>query len=183
MGTVVFLRKVITLWTIINVKNEGIDSRNRQPLQAVMSDPNDHRLCYIQQFGDMCLNMAGRQGKRIRQLSNDTATAIHHTCYGLVDLTRHLLEKSYDYVCLAEFSTDRLEKSFGKLRQGSGGAYFINAQQVTEKLRISQAKLQLMLNCDFNIIPESIKHECPECNYSMDEVACNVFDTQPELEK
>ena len=145
MGTVVFLRKVITWWTIINVKNKRIDSRNRQPLQAVMSDPNDHRLCYIQQFGDMCSYMAGRQGKRIRQLSNDTATAIHHTCYGLVDPTRHLLEKSYDYVCLAEFSTDRLEKSFGKLRQGSGGAYFINAQQVTEKLRISQAQLQLTL--------------------------------------
>ena len=107
-GTVVFLRKVFTWWTIINVKKKGIDSRNRQPLQAVMSDPNDHRLCYIQQLGDMCLNMAGRQGKRIRQLSNDTATAINHTCYGLVDLTRHLLlERSYDYVCLAEFSMHR----------------------------------------------------------------------------
>ena len=88
--------------------------------------------------------MAGRQGERIRQLSNDTASVIHHTCYGLVDLTRHLLvEKSY-YICLAEFSKDRLEKSFGKLRQGSGGAYFINAQQVTEKFSITQAKLQLM---------------------------------------
>ena len=138
-GTGVFLRKVITWWRIVNVKNKGIESRNCQLLQAVMSDPNDHRLCYIHQFGDMWLNMAGRQGKRIRQLSNDTASAIHHTCYGLVDLTRHLLhQKSYDYVCLAEFSTDRLEKSFGKLRIGSGGIYFINAQQVTEKLHISQ---------------------------------------------
>ena len=124
-----------------------------------MSDPIDHKFCYIQEFGDMCLNIAGRQGKRIRQLSNDTA--IHHTCYGLLVLTRHLLlEKSYDYVCLAELFTERLEKSFCKLRQGSGGAYFINAQQVTEKLCISQTKLQLMLNCDFNITPESIKHEC-----------------------
>ena len=43
-GTVVFLRKVITWWTIINVKNKGTDSRNCQPLQAVMSDRNDHRL-------------------------------------------------------------------------------------------------------------------------------------------
>ena len=101
-----------------------------------------------------------------------------------MDLTKHLLlEKSYDYVCLAVFSTDRLEKSFGKLRQGSGGENLINAQQVTEKLRISQAKLQLMLNSDYNITPESIKHECPGYNYSTDEVACNVFNTLPELEK
>lgn len=183
-GTVIFLRKVIKCWTIINVKNKGIDVRNRQPLQAVMSDPNDERLSYIQQFGEMCLKMAGRQGNRIRQLSKDTAAAIHHTCFGLVDLTRHLLtEESYDYVCLAEFSTDRLEKSFGKLRQGSGGAYFINAQQITEKLRINHAKLQLKLNCDYNITSESIKHQCADCNYSMDEAAFTVFDTLPELEE
>ena len=185
----VFLRKVITWWTIINVKNKGIDSRNRQPLQAVMSDPNDHRLCYIQQFGDMCLNMAGRQSKRIRQLSNYTASAIHHTYYGLHGGSDKASPswKSYDYVCLAEFSTDTETDWKNHLvscvRQGSGGAYFINAQQVTEKLRICQAKLHLMLNCDFNITPVSIKHEFPNCNYSMDEVACNVIDTLPELEK
>ena len=52
-----------------------------------------------------------------------------------------LLQEDYEYVCLGEFSTDVIEKAFGKLRQATGGSYFITAQQVTEKLRIKQAKL------------------------------------------
>ena len=64
----------------------------------------------------MFLNMAGRQGKRLRHLTNDTATAIQHTCNGLVELTRHILiDESFDYVCMAEFSTVKLEKSYDKV--------------------------------------------------------------------
>ena len=48
---------------------------------------------------------------------------------GLVALTKYLIDvEGYQYVCLGEFSTDPLQKLFGKLRQGSGGTYFINAQ-------------------------------------------------------
>ena len=107
----------------------------------------DERLNYLQEFGDMCFKMSGKQGKRNKQLSKDTAVSMHHTCYGLVDLAKHLLqEENYEYVCLGMFSTDSLEKAFSKLRQGSGGTYFINVQQVTEKLRIQKAKLQITLD-------------------------------------
>ena len=76
-----------------------MDLRMRQPLQAVMSDPNDVRLDYIIEFGEMCLKMAGKQGKRDQQLSKDTAVCIHQTCYGIVDLTKHLLQvEKYEYV-------------------------------------------------------------------------------------
>ena len=93
----------------------------------------DERLKYLQEFGDMCFKMSGKQGKRNKQLSKDTAVSMHLTCYGLVDLAKHLLqEENYEYVCLGMFSTDPLEKAFSKLRKGSGGTYFINAQQVTE---------------------------------------------------
>ena len=91
--------------------------------------------------------MGGRQGKREKQLSNDTAACIHHTCCGIVDLAKHLLiDDGYDYVCLGEFTTDPLEKAFSKFHQGSGGAYFIKVQQVSEKFRIQKAKLQVTLN-------------------------------------
>ena len=43
-GTVVFIRIVVKWWTILNVKNKGIDIRKRQTLQAVISDPEDSRL-------------------------------------------------------------------------------------------------------------------------------------------
>ena len=123
---------ILKWWTILNIRKKNLDLRSRQPLQAVIFDPDVSRLNYNVEFSRICLNMAGRQGKRLRQLTNDSATAIQHTCNGLVELTRHILiDDSFDYVCMAEFSTDKLEKAFSKLRQGSGITYFINARQVS----------------------------------------------------
>ena len=96
----------------------------------------------------------------IIRVSKDTAKAMYNTCFGIVDLTRHLIqEKGFKYVCLGQLTTDPLEKAFGKLRQGSGGTYFVNAQQVTEKLRIDRAKLQLTLNIDVGTA-EEVGHMC-----------------------
>ena len=80
-----------------------------------------------------------------------------------------------------QFSTDPLEKSFGKLKQGSGGIYFINAQQVAEKLRINKAKLQLMLNSNFDTSSIMCEHSCELCNYTLDEQASQIFDQLPNL--
>ena len=105
----------------------------------------------------MCLKMSGRQDKRERQLSKDTAVILFRTCNVIVELTKNLLlQEDYEYVCLGEFSTDVLVKAFGKLRQGSGGSYFITAQQVTEKIRIKQAKLQISLHCELHISAETV---------------------------
>ena len=157
--------------------------RKRQPLQAVMSQSTDPRLDTILQFGEMCLKMAGRQGKRDKQLSRDTAACIHQTCCGLVDLTRHLLEEEgYKYVCLGEFSTDPLEKAFSKLRQGSGGSYFINAQQVSEKIRIQKAKLQISLNSELADSSNPSSHQCDKCEYSLSHAESDLFDQLPSLE-
>ena len=42
---------------------------------------------------------------------------------------------------LGKFTTDPIERAFGKLRQGIGRIYFINTQQVMEKWNISKTKL------------------------------------------
>lgn len=182
-GTVKFLQTICHWWKILNVKRKGIDMRYNDALQAVISNPNDSRLKYIENFGEMCLRMAGKQGSRVRQLSKDTANSVHTTCMGLVELSKYLLEeKGYKYVCLGEFSTDPLEKAFSKFRQGSGGTYFINAQQITEKIRICRAKLQLKMNSD--LLPSTGKngHNCIDCSYSLDEKASESFDQLPDLE-
>ena len=46
-----------------------------------------------------------------KQLSQNTATAIHHTCNGIVSLCWHLLATSHKYVLLGQFLTDPLEKN------------------------------------------------------------------------
>ena len=49
----------------------------------------------------MCQAMAGKQGYRVRQLTKDTAQAMYNTCYGLAELSKHLIEeKGFKYVCL-----------------------------------------------------------------------------------
>ena len=127
--------------------------------------------------------MSGKQGKRNKQLSRDTAVSMHHTCCGLVDLTKHLLQvENYDYVCLGMFSIDPLEKAFSKLRQGSGGTYFINAQQVTEKLRIERTKLQITLNHEMADSSVVRSHQCDDCSFDLNSMESEVFDELPSLE-
>ena len=131
----------------------------------------------------MCRAMAAKQGHRVRQLSKDTATAIYKTSMGIVELARHFLDKrKYDYVCLGKFSIDPLEKTFGKFRQGSGGTYFLNAQQVTEKLRISNAKLQMKLNDNWESGLDKSEHLCDDSKYSLDEESSETFDNLSDFE-
>ena len=135
--TAVFIRVVVNWWNILNVKSIGVDVRFNNKLQAVVQDPLEERLNTILQFGEMALQMKSGQGKRYKQFTRDTAQAIHHTWCGIVSLCRSLLRVSHNYVLLGTFSTDPLEKEFGKLRQGSGGTYFITVQEIIEKVNIS----------------------------------------------
>ena len=76
------------------------------------------------------------------------------------------------------FTSDPLEKQFGKLRQGFGGTYFILVQQILEKFGI--AKTKLLLNLDWCIDGFSI-HSCDNCY--LDENKCNISHSLPDLEK
>ena len=118
----------MTWWKILNIKSLQTDKLHHDPVQAEIRSPNDTWLDFIIEFGKMALNMAGSQCNYKKQLSQNTATAIHHTCNGIVSLCRHLLATSHKYALLGQFSTDPLEKEFVKLHQGSGGTYFINVQ-------------------------------------------------------
>ena len=157
--------------------------RHNDPLQAVISDPNDSRLDIILEFGNMAKNMAGKQGQRVKQLSKDTSLALYHTCNGFVDLCRHLLNTNHEYDCPGKFTTDYLENEFGKLRQGSGGTYFISVQQVIEKLHIKQSSLLLSLNVNIEDFNVESGHECPACSYVLCEEGSEIFDNLSELEQ
>ena len=141
-------------------------------------DPEDPPLKTITEFGDMCKKMISLTGKRVKQLSRDTALALYPTCNGLVELSRHLLPTTHQYVALGKFTPDKLEKSFSKLRQGCGGTCFIIMQQILEKLNIQHAKL-LLRHTNMEKLPLETDHMCPQCSYTLDE---EVFDNLVELE-
>ena len=179
--TATFIQKVVNFWKIANVKKEGEDISSNDPFKGAIKDPEDQKLNYLLEFGDMCLKMISQPKKRVKQLTRDTALAIYQTCNGLVELARHLLSTTHVYVLFGKFSTDKLEKAYSKLRQGSGGTYFITAQQILEKLNILKANLLLRLT-EMEDLPDDSGHKCDSCNYKMDEQAAEVFDNLPELE-
>ena len=115
----------MTWWKILSVKSLQIDKLCNDPLQAEIRSSNDTRLDFIIEFGKIAFNMAGSQGNHKKQLSQNTATAIHHTCNGIFSLCLHLLATSNESVLLGQFSTDPFEKEFGKLHKRLGSTYFI----------------------------------------------------------
>ena len=154
-GTINFLEIILEFWNIVNVKNPYADIVLRDPLRATINSPDDEKLHKLYKISDLIEQM-GKKGykesgkivnKREKDLTKDTANAFAHTCRGLIAISKYLLtHKDYEYVMLGKFTSDHIEKEFGKLRQGSGGTYFITVQQVLEKVAISKTKLMLQLD-------------------------------------
>ena len=120
--------------------------------------------------------------RRIKSLTRDTGTSIWHTCYGLVEMCKYLLKNNFIYVMLGEFSTDFIEKTFNKFRQGSGGTYFITVQNVVEKLNIEKAKLLLELKVNVSDYTINNEHLCQKCGYFRSEESCDIVNQLLKLE-
>ena len=182
-GTVLFLKKFIKFWKIVNVKSPFEGVRLNDENRTVINTPDDPRLKFLLELADFAADHTGPQSKRWKQFTRDTGRALEHTCRAFVDLVNHLLANGWSYVMLGIFTTDWLEKVFGKLRQGSGGTYFINVQQILEKVNIMKTKLLLNLDIDVDSFNVESGHSCDKCGYLLSEEACEVFDMLPELEK
>ena len=100
-----------------------------------------------------------------------------------MDLCRTLLSRSHLYVLIGHFTTDPLKNEFSKLRQGSGGTYFLSLQQVVEKLDISKTKQLLNLKEDVRNLEVDVGHRCSKCCFSLDEVTSEILDSVPKLEE
>lgn len=180
-GTVVFISKVIEFWKIMNVKTAFEDKRLKDPLRAAIYSHEDMRLKTLHEFADFALQLQSQQGKREKKFTRDTALAIQHTCNGIIELTKYLLESS-EFVLLGKFTTDPIEKAFSKLRQGSGGTYFINVQQILEKVNIFQTKVLLRLRFDIDQLPSESGHSCDKCGFVWPEEVCELINNLPDLE-
>ena len=75
-------------------------------------------------------------------------------------------------IILGLFTTDHLEREFGMLRMGCGGAYYISAQQVAEKTSIEHGKLALQLEID---IDTEAGHQCSSCDRLLSEKEADIF--------
>ena len=182
--TAKFIEKVTEMWKILNVRSKYKDVKHNNPLEAVIESPDDPRLTKLLELAEEFKKMGkGKGGKRVRKLTIDTSKALHHTLNGLVELCRQLLATGHKFVMIGEFNNDPIEGNFGQDRQGSGGTYFISAQQVLEKLDIKKTKLLLELNAtEILDYVADVGHHCSKCGYWMDEKVYEVFDNLPQLE-
>ena len=72
---------------------------------------------------------------------------------------------------------------FNKLRQGSGGTYFISVQQILQKVTIRKTKLCLDLGVDTEGMKGACGHSCEKCGCLMnDDETFNVFHNLSSLE-
>ena len=118
--TALFISKVLIWWKILNVKSLQIDNLLNDPLQVTPD-----LILSLNLIKWLLIWLAVKLIVK-KQFSQNTATAIHHTCNRIVSLCRQLLTTSHKYVLLGQFSTDPFENEFSKLHQQSGGTYFIN---------------------------------------------------------
>ena len=120
-------------------------------------------------------------GKRVQCLTPDTSKAFAHTCRGLVDLSKTLLQREeQEYVMFGDYTTDELEGEFIDFRQGFGGADFITVQNIVEKVRIEHAKLLLQFGVE---IPDiAAGHKCYVCDRELNEKESEVYDSLEALE-
>ena len=181
-GTILLIEKIVNFWKIVNCKDQFGNIRLNDPQRAPITSIDDFKLNFLLGFADMTEAMKPSH-KRMKTLTKDTARSLSHTCRGLAGLAKYLISTSHEYVLLGLFTTDFLEKMFGKIRQGSGGTYFINVQQVLEKLSIHKTKLLLNLKVDVASFNVESGHSCEKCKFLMDENAIDVFDNLEALEK
>ena len=91
--------------------------KDTDPLKKTIETGNDSNILFLEDMANMATQMRGQQGKRIKYLTRDTCIAVYHTCKGLIELSKKLLEMDHEYVLLSDFTTDDLENKFGSLRQ------------------------------------------------------------------
>ena len=142
----------LRMWKILNVKcpNLHIHLNDRDREQITHKDHMS--LQYLEDMSKSSEKMPGGRGlKRMRSLTNETRDALITTLNGLSELAANLLEdKSFKYILLGLFQSDRLEGEFGVYRQMSGGCYHISVDQILCSTKLRRLKLYNDLECDIS---------------------------------
>ena len=142
----------------VNVKGPFEDQCTKDEVRAVISSCDDERLDFLLDLANMIESMAPeKQGQRFKQLTKDTSHAFSHTCRGMVDLAKFLLQIGMDYVDI--LVAIQLRKCLANCDKVVGETYFINVQQVLQKVAIRKTKVSLQLDIDFEKLENvSIAH-------------------------
>ena len=167
-GTRIFIQLILNLWKIFNVRVFGEEKAFKDDLRAVFSCPDDPRFDFLQEISEIAHQMKPTSTPRKKCLTHDTSKFLIHNMSGFTNMTKYLLSEGDRYVLFGAYSTDNIEKDFGKHRQGTGGTYFLTVQSALEKISINKAKLCLKLKNDLRSLGTE-EHQCDKCKEELNE--------------
>lgn len=135
-----FIDIILTWWKIVNVKTPLKGKRLNDIYQEPITATNlkDPKLTFLEKM--LKWLETWKAGNFSHKLSTQTHTALYHTIYGMLEISKYCFnELKMNYVLLGKLQTDPLEHRFGKYRQLAGGQYHISLRQLYEsekRLRI-----------------------------------------------
>ena len=131
----------------VKISYKSCQHRNKyyDPLRV-----NEENFRFLSLFCD-CLgswnSISGRNGK----LTKESFTALHHTTYAFLELTKYCIEElKMQYILLGKFQTDHLEARFSQYWQLSGDQYNILIQQMFECEKKLECYQILKLSLPYN---------------------------------
>ena len=164
IGTANFIRQVLQMWKITNVKMKGEVERFNDPDRAVQLITSTN----LQELMDLfSKSRSGYGGNRYQSITHDTKKALVQTMEGLQAVSKFLFETAkYQYVLLGQIQSDRIEREFSIYRQMNGSNAFMTVKDVSAsfKKRLSTFSVKILdtLLCDDSPQPS---HVCKEISF------------------
>lgn len=162
--TAEFLRFMMNLIKVVNVKTAHIGARKRDSSKNPIMSLSDDKLTTLQSYADFfrAWKESGKRG-----LTSPTFQAAQLMCRSLKSAAEYLLSsQGYHFVLLGHLQSDIIEGRFGRYRQMSGANFFISVKQVLESERrikiVSSLKHSKMTVDDLSPAPEFVSPSLAE---------------------
>jgi hypothetical protein len=129
-GTLAFVKYMMEVWKIINVKSSTIGFHKKDNLREVVSSSTDEKLLFLECHHDF---LSSWENSKKKGPSHETFLALRLMCLTLVAVSKYLIDiKGFRYVLLGQLQSDPLERRFGRYRQMSGANFFVSFKQICE---------------------------------------------------
>ena len=163
-----FLSIINTWWLIANSKEQF----NPNPIGNAVVD-GDGKIQFFRELADW---IEMWQKSPNFTLTAQTSGALITTLRAQAALIEDLLAEGYDYVLVARFQSDPLERRFSQYRQMSGGRFLVGLREVSCSERILACRSLILEDIDF--WKENIRPQISEANVAEFLEEVSVLETE-----
>jgi len=170
--TASFVKIISNYFVIMNTRNKDAGKHLRDPLRMPIQSLSCESIDFLKLFSNMVTEMKPPSSRRVpsdKTLTMNTARALVSSIDGYIELSQFLISRGFQYVLFGRYSSDPIERLFGKWRQSSGGNYLISVTEVFEAQRINWANLvNKFMGRDY--VTDTSAHLCSLCTSDPDTI-------------